>query len=259
MKWYPTPSYLVRRRAILDEIPADTRLKFLEVGCGMGDLLAKLKHMGFSGKGIDFSAEAISAANTLVVGSKVCATTENLEDLTEKFDFIVASEVLEHCKNEQDFLTGISRALVPGGKIILTVPAHMADWDANDDFCGHLRRYERPDIKQLLESNGFCSVRITAYGVPIFNIMKPMYAHLIKKNTLQTQQDHEIRTKKSSAMWLMPDAASLFRIVFNDFTMFPFYMIQKLFYRTDLGKGYLAVAYKKHCSLGKLKTDVYQQ
>jgi hypothetical protein len=46
-------------------------------------------------------------------------------------------------------------------------------------------------------------------------------------------------------MWLLRGAARLFRLLFNDVTMYPWYLLQRLFYTTDCGMGYFVAAHKK--------------
>jgi hypothetical protein len=53
------------------------------------------------------------------------------------------------------------------------------------------------------------------------------------------------KTTGSGGMWLIRRGGGLFRLLFNDVTMFPLYLLQRLFYATDLGKGYFVAAMKK--------------
>lgn len=46
-------------------------------------------------------------------------------------------------------------------------------------------------------------------------------------------------------MWLLTYGRDVFRFMFNDLTMYPFYLLQRFFYSTNLGKGYFAAARKK--------------
>ena len=211
----------------------------MEVGCGLGDLLQCLGKRGHTGIGIDLSDEAVNYAKSVLSCKKFVAINSDIDSLSDKYDIIIASEVLEHCKDDTKLLRKMTERLDKNGKIIITVPAHMDDWYSNDDFCGHLRRYEKAQSIQLVISVGLQDVVIHSYGFPLFNILKPIYSIGIKSKIDRTKAIED-RTKDSGGMWVMSGLKMLFSIIFNDLTMSPFYLLQKLFYRQDIGKGYCA-------------------
>jgi SAM-dependent methyltransferase len=243
MEWYPTPSYLVKRRVILDYLDCIPAGDFLEVGCGAGDLLVALNRRGYPGVGIDTSAEAVAAARERLQSGIITIEQKKVEELDAYFDLVIASEVLEHCPDDNQFLRDLRERMRPGGSLLLTVPARMGKWGANDDFSGHLRRYEREELRELIMRAGLELLFIHSYGVPVYNLMKPLYDRAIHKRLAEADSMAE-RTGKSSGMWLLTGIKWIFFILFNDFTMYPFYVVQRLFYNTDMGNGYFAVAKK---------------
>lgn len=243
MKWYPTPSYLLKRKIILDALKQANISNFLEVGCGAGDLLMALDNEGYSGVGIDISADAVAMAEQHRLSQRITVKQVGLEGVTEQFDAVIASEVLEHWEDDRAFLCKLAGRIAPGGYLLLTVPAHMDKWGANDDFCGHVRRYERNELLEKLSGCGLDSIRIISYGVPIYNLMKPFYDRAIKKKLAAGSMQDE-RTRNSGGMWLFTGLSSLFNLLFNDFTMSPFYLLQRFFFNSDLGNGYFAIARK---------------
>ncbi|MFA7404108.1 MAG: class I SAM-dependent methyltransferase [Pelobacteraceae bacterium] len=244
MEWYPTPSYLVKRRVILEFLTTCDGKNILEVGCGCGDLLHVLDRRGYSGLGIDISEDALGVAGAGLSSHRIKVARCTPGDLQEKFDIVIASEVMEHYQDDEFFLLQLWERLLDGGHVLLTVPAHMKDWGPNDDFCGHVRRYERTQLYAALKAAGFDDIVICSYGVPIYNVMKPFYDWAIRTETAPADAPME-KTAESGGMWLMKGAGRLFRILFNDLTMYPMYVLQRLFYSTDLGKGYFAIARKK--------------
>ncbi|MDT8318434.1 MAG: class I SAM-dependent methyltransferase [bacterium] len=243
MEWYPTPSHLVKRQAILDFIVTLHERDFLEVGCGAGDLACELAKKGFEGLGIDYSDEAVNCANGRLVGDRVKIEKKNIDDVEGHYSIVIACDVIEHYEDDVDFLKKLMVRLKPGGHLLVTVPAHMHMWGANDDFAGHIRRYERDDLADKMKECGLRTLFIDSYGVPICNIMKPFYDRAIGKQ-IDAEADVEGRTKKSAGMHLFVNVKSLFRLLFNDITMYPFYVVQKMFYRTELGTAYFLVAEK---------------
>jgi SAM-dependent methyltransferase len=241
MEWYPTPSYLVKRKVILDfirKIPVDN---FLELGCGAGDLLMSLAALGYRGIGIDLSEAAVSVASKRVEGTQVTVLNTDIDHIAGQFDLTIASEVLEHCADDVAELGRLAEKTRPGGYVLLTVPAHMAKWGANDDFCGHIRRYERDELHGKLIAAGLQPICIYSYGVPIYNIMKPFYDRAIRKQP-DKERTLQVRTEESSGMWLFTKMKLIFYLLFNDITMYPFYLLQRLFFNSDLGNGYFAAA-----------------
>jgi SAM-dependent methyltransferase len=243
MEWYPTPSYLVKRRVILEYLERFSQRHFLEVGCGCGDLLQTLERKGYTGVGIDLSEEAVAFANSHLQGGRVMARYGTSEQLDGQFEIVIASEVLEHQQDDVCFLETLQERLMPGGLLLLTVPAHMAAWGANDDFCGHVRRYERDELRDKLVVAGYDGIEIYSYGVPVYNLMKPYYDRAIA--TKAPAGDLDERTSGSGAMWLMSGATLLFKVLFNDVTMYPWYVLQRRYYDTDRGMGYFAAARRR--------------
>ncbi len=244
MEWYPTPSYLTKRRVILEYLEKCPGTRILEVGCGCGDLLHVLERRGYSGVGIDISEDALAVARAGFVGNRIQVACCTPEDLPNTFDIVIASEVMEHHQDDIYFLSQLRNRLCDRGQLLLTVPAHMKKWGPNDDLCGHVRRYGRDDLYATFQAAGFDDIVIYSYGVPIYNLMKPFYDAAIREKASPTAAQME-KTSESGGMRLMNGAGRLFRILFNDVTMFPLYMLQRLFYNTDLGMGYFVAARKK--------------
>lgn len=244
MEWYPTPSYLVKRKVILEYLAHCGGKRILEVGCGCGDLLQVLERKGYQGIGIDISEEALAVAASGLSGGRIAVARCTPGELHEEFDVVVASEVMEHYQDDALFLRQLGERLRDGGHLLLTVPAHMKDWGPNDDSCGHVRRYERDELFNLLSSAGYSEIVIKSYGVPIYNFMKPIYDLAVRSEAERSAAPLE-KTAESGGMKLMKGCGTLFRFLFNDATMYPLYLLQRLFYRTDLGKGYFVAARKK--------------
>ena len=245
MEWYPTPSYLVKRRVILEYLERVSFRQVLEVGCGCGDLLQTLEKKGYSGAGVDLSEEAVAYANAGLRSGRITALCSSPDKLDRQFEIVIASEVLEHQQDDVQFLRLLGDRLSNDGLLLLTVPAHMKDWGANDVFCGHVRRYERDELEQKLRHAGYDDIEIYSYGVPVYNLMKPFYDRAIGNKPPAGELTE--RTTGSGGMWLLGGAACLFRMLFNDVTMFPWYVLQRLFYNSDYGKGYFAAA-RRSCA-----------
>lgn len=73
----------------------------------------------------------------------------------EHFDVVALFDVLEHIADDKLALRNIHGMLRPGGRVILTVPAHRWLWSRIDELAGHHKRYNRKGLVSLLGSAGF--------------------------------------------------------------------------------------------------------
>ena len=100
------------------------QFKILELGCGIGAISFPLSSLGYEVVGIDIDPNSISECNirnSFPNAKYVVADAETL-DLGEKFDIIIASEILEHCPQPDLVIKTLDRHLIEGGIGIVTVP-----------------------------------------------------------------------------------------------------------------------------------------
>ena len=100
-------------------------LNIIDVGCGGGILSEPLKRLGARITGIDASATAIQSARLHSEKSNLeinylVGTIDRLIEQKKFYDLVIASEVIEHVKDPNDFIKGLKKLLMPKGKIILT-------------------------------------------------------------------------------------------------------------------------------------------
>ena len=102
----------------------------LDVGCGGGILSEKLTRLGATVTGIDASKTSVDVAKEHAKKSRLkinykCITTSELleinkEKVLNRFDLVIASEVIEHVNNRKIFLSDISNLCRPGGIVVFT-------------------------------------------------------------------------------------------------------------------------------------------
>jgi SAM-dependent methyltransferase len=80
-----------------------------------------------------------------------------LEDLapTLRADTIIAVNVLEHVENDLEFLRAAHAGLVPGGKLLILVPALPVIFGSLDRAFDHYRRYTRSALQSAVLKAGF--------------------------------------------------------------------------------------------------------
>ena len=104
----------------------------VEVGCGKGAFSSLLKTKDYTG--IEFSENARNIGRSL--GRNII--TESIEDHANSnegiYDVVCSFQVVEHTSNPRTFIEGCTKALKPGGTLILTTPAEDSFLQYIQDF-----------------------------------------------------------------------------------------------------------------------------
>jgi 2-polyprenyl-6-hydroxyphenyl methylase/3-demethylubiquinone-9 3-methyltransferase len=100
-----------------------TGLRVLDIGCGGGILCEPLARLGAAVVGVDPSAANIAAAKLHAAESSLAidyraGTAEALADLGERFDLVLAMEVVEHVADVGLFVCRCAEMVKPGGLMI---------------------------------------------------------------------------------------------------------------------------------------------
>jgi 2-polyprenyl-3-methyl-5-hydroxy-6-metoxy-1,4-benzoquinol methylase/uncharacterized protein YbaR (Trm112 family) len=109
---------------ILSQIPADADW-ILDAGCGGGWLAGALSKSGKKVISMDISdINPIKAINNVPSPNHfgLVADVYELPLRDGSVDCIVAAEIIEHVSDPKRFLAALSKALKPGGKLIVTTP-----------------------------------------------------------------------------------------------------------------------------------------
>jgi SAM-dependent methyltransferase len=154
--WFRARNRVIGRvvRSLVAGLPPGYRV--LEVGCGNGNVLRVLEEVcvGTELAGMDLAAEKLSAARQRV---RCPLRQGDLHELPseEPHHLIGMFDVLEHLNDDRAALSAVRQALQPGGRLLLTVPAHQSLWSYADENAGHCRRYSRAGLTQVLRECGY--------------------------------------------------------------------------------------------------------
>lgn len=175
--WVPAPRFLLRRDAVLRRMRTLPRGRVLEIGCGAGSLLADLAALGFECTAVETAPAARALAERMVADLPNVTVHEMVrEEWAGRFDYLLSFEVLEHIEDDTGALREWMRCLRPGGRLLLSVPAHAKRWTATDTWAGHVRRYDRADFIALGERAGARVESCENYGFPLANLIEPINA-----------------------------------------------------------------------------------
>jgi len=160
--------YRARRDILADYVaryaglPADARI--LEIGCGTGHNLPMLARFG-AVDAIEIDAAAREIASARLGKPIATAPLPQLAGIDRaSYDLIAVLDVVEHIEDDVAALEAMAECLKPGGKILITVPAHQWMWSAHDVVNHHHRRYSKATLDAAIRGAG-----LTHNGLRWFN------------------------------------------------------------------------------------------
>jgi len=98
--------------------------KALDVGCGVGQVVARLTEAGFEAYGVDVSEPSIARARKFCERCQIY-DGKRLPFADNCFDSAGALNVLEHVDEPEAFIQEVVRVVAPGGKIVISSPNFM--------------------------------------------------------------------------------------------------------------------------------------
>ena len=166
-------------------------IKVLDVGCGEGTvgkmLKEKLRH-NVSITGLDISATALQMAAAFYDQvAEFDADADSLNQILdgEKFDYIIAMEMLEHLFNPRRALEQFKMALAEEGSLIASVP-NMVHWRYRLQYLRgrlpgentlyelgeHLQNFTYFSFKKLIETIGYSIAEVDGhFQMPLGRLM----------------------------------------------------------------------------------------
>jgi SAM-dependent methyltransferase len=188
--WVPTPSYLLRRDRVLRHLRHLEPGLALEVGCGPGALLVDLAAKGYRCVALETSPRALElAAKVFADDSRVEVRSGAGADWDGRFDLVLAFEVLEHIEDDQAALSDWARWLKPGGRLVLSVPAHARRWNPTDEWAGPSRRYSSRDLRRVAAVAGLKVEVIESYGFPLTPLLETLRARTYQRGARASRTD----------------------------------------------------------------------
>jgi SAM-dependent methyltransferase len=150
--------FLGRRRfvsALVDSLALPPGARILEAGAGSGGNVGMLRaHGEVSAFEMDAEAAAFCTADQGIACPLGTLPHANPYEGHERFDLVVALDVLEHIDDDVGSLRSLGACLAPGGRLLLTVPAYQWLYSGHDEIHHHRRRYTRGSLERVVAAAG---------------------------------------------------------------------------------------------------------
>ena len=130
--------------------PVRPGLSLLDFGAGTGTHARDIAALGY-----DVSCVELDAALQDRLRDMGFVTSASLDAVAPASHQVVYSfNVLEHIDDDATTVARLAEVTAPGGSLVLYVPAMPALWSSMARKVGHVRRYRRPELEQLVSGAG---------------------------------------------------------------------------------------------------------
>ena len=212
------PSYVWRfgqeRRLnlIRKHVPLEGK-RILDVGCGLGVYVRRLRGFSDAVCGVDVDEERITEGSQDLPSLQV-APAEHLPFPDGSFDVVLLNEVLEHVQDDRQAILETYRVLAPEGRMVLFVPNRLYPFETHgfyagkryifgniplinylpdrirDRFCPHVRAYTRRGLTNLFNDlSGRFVVNTTIYpGYDHISVRRPTLGRLLRTATYNLER-----------------------------------------------------------------------
>ncbi|MBL7183558.1 MAG: class I SAM-dependent methyltransferase [Anaerolineae bacterium] len=176
------PSYVWRfgqdrRLALIRRYAPLEGQRILDVGCGLGTYVKKMRAFSQEVYGVDVDPEKVAEASRTLPNIHL-APAERLPFPDGFFDVVLLHEVIEHVEDDRQAIREAHRVIGGGGRIVIFAPnrlypleTHGIFWRGKYHFgnvplvnylpdslrqrlCPHVRTYTRGDLLRLFEGLG---------------------------------------------------------------------------------------------------------
>jgi SAM-dependent methyltransferase len=140
--------------ALLARLGVRPPARVLDAGCGWGVTLDLLERRGYRAAGLDVSRRALGRLDrdgrTLIEAD----LTRDPPPHCDTFQAVLALDVIEHLDDDRAAVARLARLAVPGGVVIVSVPALPDLFSEFDAVQGHRRRYLPETLRAAFVGSG---------------------------------------------------------------------------------------------------------
>lgn len=195
-------------QAVVEAGGAPGALRILELGCGSGNVLAAFSGLG-EVVGMEPHPDLIAAGRAAGLDVRPGTLPHDLVVPEGWADLVLVLDVLEHLDDEAGALRTAWRALRPGGRLVVTVPAFAWLWSAHDVALGHRRRYRAGTLRAVVAEAGFSVEHVSYFNTLLF----PAVVLARSWKRLRGDRSHDLRRPRPALNRLLAFAFGLERFV----------------------------------------------
>ncbi len=172
--------------------------RLLDIGCGSGDFMVRMKNIGWEVAGHDVYSGAGSLARDHGCRVEIGTVSELNRVFTEKFDLVTAWHALEHMRQPKEFAQTALSLLRRGGCLVIEVPNldALERWITGPNWWLwmppiHLTHWSPQPLRRLLADAGFDRIRFSTHGSHLahsLKVMNPYIRHIVSMLAAGTQE-----------------------------------------------------------------------
>ena len=147
--------------------------RILDLGCGMGGFLDGLSEIGENVYPSDISVESLAHCRERGFEGAVVSSGYKLPYADDGLDLVCLFDTIEHIPDDKKVMQEVARILRPGGRVLITVPAYQFLYANNDKVAQHCRRYNRRNLRAVIEQAGLKVERNTHSNIFLFPLILP--------------------------------------------------------------------------------------
>jgi trans-aconitate methyltransferase len=170
MKTYGPASRHVRR-LIFKLIRKHSFASVLDVGCGVGTLLAEIKkeypHIQLAGT--EYADSGLEITRQRLPDARLHILDLSQDHIFEQFDLVTCIDVLEHIPDD---LAAMRNLHAMARNYLLVVVPLGPLFEVERVRVGHVHGYTRKEFETKLQQSGFQIIRAIQWGFPIYNLYR---------------------------------------------------------------------------------------
>jgi SAM-dependent methyltransferase len=143
----------------------------LDIGAAGGGNTRVLRSHGWRAVALEYGQDGAEVARDRGL-DVLRADARAIPVRSASLGLVVAFDILEHIEEDHVAAGEMLRVLRPGGTALVAVPCDMRLWSAHDVAVGHVRRYTRESLRDVMEKAGFVVDSVRSWNV----LLRPVAA-----------------------------------------------------------------------------------